>query len=156
MKGPLSSLPVVLSRAAGVAILAGLGVPGVVASGGPPGHPAVSQAVRRVQVHRLWCEPGMESDPETGFSLYAHVEALGLRWRSLLVEVRLRTLDGKAVRAAKGAPEGYADEEGRFYMWARAPVFDDRYEWPELRASIPYERVFDLPAERPDAPPAAA
>jgi hypothetical protein len=77
------------------------------------------------------------------------VEAVGFRWRSLLVEVRLRTPDGKAVRAAERAPEGYADDEGRFYMWARAPVFDDHYEWPHLRASVPCQKVLDLPAGRP-------
>ncbi|MFH1923957.1 MAG: hypothetical protein ABIP48_29230, partial [Planctomycetota bacterium] len=31
----------------------------------------------------------------------------------------------------------------------RAPVFDDRFEWKELRASVPHEKVLDLPAGRP-------
>jgi hypothetical protein len=107
------------------------------------------EAVRRVHVKRVWCAPGTASDPKAGLSLYAHVEAVGLKWRSIRVEVELRTLEGKPVQVAEGAPEGYADKTGRFSMSTRVPVFDDRFEWPELRASIPYERVLDLPAERP-------
>ncbi len=152
MNGPRSSLSGMLFGRASLALLAVLGVagaPGALPSGETAEYPGVMEAVRRVQVHGLSCEPGMDSDPEAGLSLYAHVEAVGLRWRSLLVEIRLRTPDGKPVRATKGAPEGYADKQGRFFMWARLPVFDDRYEWPELRASIPYEKVLNLPAERP-------
>ena len=152
MKRPRSSLSRLLFGGASLAVLVVLGVagvPGLVLGGEAAEHPGVMEAVRRVQVHRIWCEPGMDSDPETGFSLYAHVEAVGLKWRSLVVEVRLRTPDGKPVRAAKGAPEGYADEKGRFFMSARVPVFDDPFEWPELRASIPYEKALDLPAARP-------
>jgi len=85
----------------------------------------------------------MESDPKTGISLYAHVEALGLKWCSLKVEVRLRTLDGKPVPVAAGAPEGYSDKKGLFCMSTLAPILDDRFEWKELRASCPYKKVFD-------------
>jgi len=74
---------------------------------------------------------------------------VGLKYRSLLVEVRLRTPEGKSVPVAAEAPEGYADKDGQFYMSTRAPVFDDRFEWNELRASLPYEKVLDLPAGRP-------
>jgi hypothetical protein len=91
----------------------------------------------------------MESDEDAGMSIYAHVEALGLRWRSLRVEVSLRTLDGKPVRAAADAPKGYANEQGRFSMSSRVPVFDDRFEWPELRASVPHTEVLDLPSDGP-------
>jgi len=152
MNRPRSSLPALLFGRASLALLVSLGVAGVpslVLGGEAAEYPGVMEAVRRVQVHGLSCEPGMDSDPEAGLSLYAHVEAVGLRWRSLLVEIRLRTPDGKPVRATKRASEGYVDKQGRFLMSARVPVFDDRFEWPELRASIPYEKVLDLPAERP-------
>lgn len=114
------------------------------ASGGPP----VSQALRRLHVHRVWCKPGMTSDPRTGMALCAHVEAVGLRWRSLLVEVRLRTADGKPVRVVAPAPEGYADEKGFFYMCVQVPVLADGFEWPELCASFPHETLLDLSPQK--------
>ncbi len=111
-----------------------------------PGEPSVLEPVRRVHVHRVWCKPAAEPDDEGGMGVCAHVEALGLRWRSLLVEVRLRTAEGKPVRVAEEAPKGYADKQGRFLMSARAPVLDRRFEWPDLCASVPYEDVLGLPA----------
>lgn len=149
MNGPRSRLMGVPPGQTALAVFVALGVAGVLPSGEAAEQGGVISAVRRVQVHRFWCEPGMESDPGAGLSLRAHVEAVGLKWQSLLVEIRLRTPDGKPVQAIKPSPEGYADAQGRFFMWARLPAFDDRFEWPALRASIPYEKVFDLPAERP-------
>jgi len=158
MSGPQSCLGGILRGRAALAVFVAIvlgGVPGVLSNGEAaehrePGEPSgLMRAVRRVQVHRLWCEPGMESVRNAGLSLRAHVEAVGLRWRSLRVEIRLRTPDGKPVRVIEPPPEGYADDRGRFFMWVRLPVFDDRFEWPALRASIPYEKVLDLPAERP-------
>jgi len=149
MKRAFSNLAGALSVAALLATLIGVGVPEA-ALGEAASRPAsVPRPLRRVHVRRVWCEPGMESDPETGMAICAHVEALGLKWLSLDVEVRLRTPDGKPVRVAAGAPEGYADEKGRFWMSARAPIFDDPFEWKELRASFPHQRVLDLPADRP-------
>ena len=111
--------------------------------------PSMLRAVRRVHVHRVWCKPGMSSEPQKGMTVCAHLEAEGLRWQSLLVEVRLRTADGKPVRVVAGAPDGYADEKGCFYMWVRLPVLDDTYEWPELCASFPHKTLLDLPPKRP-------
>ncbi|MFH1265424.1 MAG: hypothetical protein ABIK89_06815 [Planctomycetota bacterium] len=149
MKREFSSLPAILSWAALVATFLGLAVPNAGLGGEASASPSVMRAVRRVQVHRVWSAAGMEADAETGISIYAHVEAVGLKYRSLLVEVRLRTPEGKSVPVAAEAPEGYADKDGQFYMSTRAPVFDDRFEWNELRASLPYEKVLDLPAGRP-------
>jgi hypothetical protein len=148
MKRPLSSLPVGFPW---IAVLTALALAALteVAPAGEAAPNRVTRAVRRVHVHRVWCAAGMESDARSGVSIYAHVEAVGLKWQSLLVEVRLRTPDGKPVRVAAGAPKDYADDEGRFYMSTHAPVFDDPFEWNELRASIPYEKVFDLSAEAP-------
>jgi len=114
-----------------------------------PEPPSMLRAARRVHVHRVWCKPGMTSDPQTGMTLCGHLEAVGLRWQSLLVEVRLGTGDGKPVRVVPGAPDGYADEKGHFCMWVRLPVLDDTYEWPELCASFPHETLLDLPPKRP-------
>jgi len=149
MKREFSILPSVLSWAAFLATFLGPALPNAVLGGEASAHPSVMRAVRRVQVHRVWSAAGMESDAEAGLSIYAHVEAVGLKWRSLLVEVRLRTPEGKSVPVAAEAPEGYADKDGQFYMSTRAPVFDDRFEWNELRASLPYEKLLDLPAGRP-------
>jgi len=158
MNGSRSSLGGILRARAALAVFVAIvwgGVPGVLSNGEAAEHAksgeptGLMRAVRRVQVHRLWCEPGTESDAGAGLSLYAHLEAVGLRWQSVLVEIRLRTPDGKPVRATKSAPEGYADDQGRFFMGVRLPVFDDRFEWQALRASIPVEKVLDLPAERP-------
>jgi len=144
----LFSSTVMLLWATLPANFAGCGASDAVLGGEASGQPSVIRAVRGIQVHRVWGASGMESDEKNGMSLYAHVEALGLRWRSLVVEVRLRTAEGKPVPVAAGAPEGYADEQGEFCMSARAPVFDDRFEWKALRASFPYEKVLDLPAGR--------
>ena len=143
------SLPVVLRSIAVLVTLAVAALPEVGLGDDDPPASRMTRAVRRVHVHRVWSAPGMESDPLSGMSLSAHVEAVGLKWRSLLVEVRLRTPDGKPVPVAADAPRGYADAKGRFSMSTRTPVFDDSFEWPELRASIPYEKVLDLPADRP-------
>lgn len=149
MKREFPILPSVLSWAAFLATSLGPALPNAVLGGEASAHPSVMRAVRRVQVHRVWSAAGTESDAETGLSIYAHVEAVGLKWRSLLVEVRLRTPEGKSIPVATEAPEGYADKDGQFYMSTRAPVFDDRFEWNELRASLPCEKVLDLPAARP-------
>jgi len=149
MKRESRSLAVVLFWATLLATAGGLAVSRAASDDEAAGRTSVMRAVRRVHVHRVWGAPGMESDPKTGISLYAHVEALGLKWRSLLVEVRLRTPDGKPVPVAAGAPEGYADKKGLFYMSTWAPILDDRFEWKELRASCPYEKVLDLPPGRP-------
>ena len=148
MKRPLSSLLVGFRWIAVLAALA-LAAPAEAAPVGEAAASRVMRAVRRVHVHRVWAASGIESDAQSGMSIYAHVEAVGLKWRSLLVEVRLRTPDGKPVRVAAGAPKRYADDKGRFYMSTRAPVFDDPFEWDELRAPVPYEKVLDLPGEAP-------
>ncbi len=148
MKRPFSSLPAVFGWIAVLAVLA-LAGPAQAAPAGEAAASRVTRAVRRVHVHRVWSASGMESDPHSGMSIYAHVEAVGLKWWSLLVEVRLCTPDGKPVRVAAGAPKEYADDKGRFYMSTHLPVFEDPFEWEALRASIPHEKVLDLPAERP-------
>jgi hypothetical protein len=130
-------------------IIAGLGMPHVARADNAPGRSPVLRAVRRVHVHRVWCAPGMETNPKIGLSLLAHVEASGLRWQTLRVEVRLRTPNGKPVRVADGAPEGYADKKGRFFMSTSLPIFDDPFEWKELRASVPYEKVLEPSSDGP-------
>lgn len=130
-------------------IIAGIGMPQMARAGNAPDRSPVLRAVRRVHVHRVWCVAGTETDQEHGLSLYAHVEASGLRWQTLRVEVRLRTPGGGPVQVAEVARKGYADKKGRFLMSAGLPVFDDHFEWKELRASVPYERLFE---PSPDGP----
>jgi len=112
----------------------------------PP--PVLSAAMGRVQVHRVDSQKGTEEDPRTGMSLLAKVETLGLQWKSLRIEVRLRTKEGQPVRVLKSAPSGYADDEGRFWMATHAPIWANRMGWPALRASFPYEQLLDLPGPR--------
>jgi len=130
-------------------LVTGLGMPDVARAGDAPGRSPVLKAVRRVHVHRVWCVPGMETDPKNGLSLYAHVEASGLRWETLRVEVRLRTPDGKPVQVVDTARKQYADKKGRFFMSTGLPIFDDHFEWKELRASVPYEKVLGPASDGP-------
>jgi hypothetical protein len=106
----------------------------------------VVPALKRVQVHRVGSKPGTDSDPNQGMSVFAQIEATGLKWSSLVSEVRLRTKEGRVIRVLGSAPEGYADENGDFFMSARAAVWSQRVCWPALTTSIPYETVLDLPA----------
>jgi hypothetical protein len=87
----------------------------------------------------------MSSDADKGMSIFAQVEAVGLKWRSLVAEVRLRGKDGGPVRVADSAPEGYADENGEFFMSTRAPIWSQRIGWPSLGASFPHETVLETP-----------
>ena len=148
MKRPLSSLPA-LFRSTGLLVALAAVSPGVARAGEQPATSRVSRAARRVHVHRVWCAPGMETDAQSGASLYAHVEAAGFKWQSLSIEVRLRTPDGKPVRVLPGTPKEYGDDKGRFRMSTQAPVLHDPFEWKALRASVPCQRLLDLPADRP-------
>ncbi len=149
MNRPRSTLPAFCCWAVGFAMLSMACVPGAASGGEAAEGSDVMEPVRRVHVRGLGCKPGTAADAKSGLSIFIELEAVGLRWRSVLVEIGLRTREGKPVRVVDAAPQGYADEKGRFRMSARVPVFDDRFHWPELRASIPYEKVLDLPAERP-------
>jgi hypothetical protein len=149
MNRPRSTLSAFCCSAVGFAVLSMACVPGAAPAGEAAEGADVMEPVRRLHVRGLGCKPGTADDAESGLSIFIELEAVGLRWRSVLVEVGLRTPEGRPVRVVKPAPEGYADEKGRFRMSARLPVFDDRFHWPELRASIPFEKVLDLPAERP-------
>lgn len=149
MKFRLPTLTVVLLTL--LALAGGLGTSEVAGADKAQGRSPVLEAVRRVHVHRVWCVAGMETEQKKGLSVYAHVEAAGLRWESLGVEVRLRTPEGKPVEVAEGARDEYADEKGRFLMSTGIPVFDDHFEWKELRASIPYERILESSTEGPGA-----
>jgi hypothetical protein len=134
----------------GLLLAALAGAAAAEAAGDPtPPRPSIVRPVRRVHVHRVWCEPGKAPENEAVMTLCAGVDALGLRWRSLLVEARLRTADGKPVPVAAEAPAGYADQQGRFLMSSRAPILDDRFEWDSLRASFPYRKVLDLRDDEP-------
>jgi hypothetical protein len=79
-------------------------------------------------------------------SVFAQVEATGLKWSSLVSKVRLRTREGKSIQVLGSAPGGYADEEGYFFMSARASVWSQRVRWPSLTAAFPHQAVLDLPA----------
>lgn len=141
--------PTVLFWAASLFVLGGSVAPHIVLGDDVPKGDGAIPAFRRVHVHRTWAEPGMESDPKKGTSVFGHVEVVGLRWQSLTVGLRLRTPDGKAVRVAAAAPRGYSDRKGLFGMWMRAPVNEDRLEWKDLRASFPHETVLGPPPGQP-------
>ena len=129
------------------AAVAELSMPG--ATPGAPPNPPVAQAIRRVRVERVWAEPGMASDDPNGMRICTAVEAVGMQWSPPLVEFRLRTPDGKPVRAAADAPDTYADEKGLFYMRMRLPVLGEAFEWPELSVALPHETALNLPHGRP-------
>jgi hypothetical protein len=112
-----------------------------------PAEATVSVALRRVQVHRVGCNPGTSSDAEKSMSIVAQVEAVGLKWRSLVAEIRLRRKDGGPVLVADSAPEGYSNENGQFFMSARAPIWSQRIGWPSLGGSFPYETVLGMPSD---------
>ena len=134
-------------RAALFVAVAGLSMPGT-APGAPP-NPPVAQAIRRVRVERVWAEPGMASDDRNGMRICTAVEAVGMKWSPPLVEFRLRTPDGKLVRAAADAPDTYTDEKGLFSMQMRLPVVGETFEWPELSVALPHETALNLPRGRP-------
>ncbi len=149
MKQGLSIPAAVVASGVLVVCLAGAEPPRAARGGDASGPPAVAPPVRRVHVHRTWCEPGTDSGKTAGIALCTHVEALGLRWHPLLVELRLRTPDGKPVRVAAQAPEGYEDLKGEFYLSTQVLVRGDRYQWPELRTAFSSRKVLDLPAGKP-------
>jgi len=114
-----------------------------VVAGDAASSPTCIRPVRRVYVHRIGPDTAEAAGGELVLGIQA--DALGLRWRTLDLDVRLQTADGKPVRVAADAPAGYADKRGFFRMAGRAPILGNEVGWNDLRATIPLEKLLGRP-----------
>ena len=108
--------------------------------------PPVTLGPLGVKVVRVWYQAGKQVGAQAigqaagqeGLMVYGDVAANGYHGKQLVVRVRLRGYDGRAVRAAAGTPAQYVDKRRRFAVTVPTAVTDAQARWTSYRVFVPF------------------